>query len=99
MGLSVTSYVNIIYIAHVSYQVVSKSDTSQVQFHVCIVLAHSLLAERLLHGGEGLWSRAASTATKSSARNLKNVFRRHSKNMKTTAGVVAKWDAASHGNV
>ena len=99
IGLSVTSYVNFIYIAHVSYQVMSKSDTTQAQFHVYIVLAHSLLTERLLHCGEVLWRRAASTATTSSARNLKNAFLRQSKNMKITVGVVAKWDAALHGKV
>ena len=99
MGLSVTSYVNFVYVGHVSYQVVNKRDTSQVQVHVCIVLAHSLPAKRLLHYGEVLWRRAASTATKSSARNFYNVFLRHSKNMKTTVGVAAKWGAASRGNV
>ena len=99
IGLSVTSYVNFIYVAHVSYQVMNKSDTTQAQFHVCIVLAHSLLTEHLLHCREVLWRRAASTATTSSARNLKKTFLRQSKNMKITVDVVAKWDAALHGKV
>ena len=77
MGLGVTSYVNFIYVAHVSIQVVNKSDTSQVRCHACIVYAHSLLAECILHRGEVSLRRTASTAMKSSARIFLNVFLRH----------------------